>query len=379
MQQSRLKIKMLRAAWEFFPWVLVIVLFILAGSLGLILLSKKQKLEYERRNAVKEETAAVKVITMSIEEKELEDKINLPAVIEAFENLWVKTEVSGQVVDILVEEGQHVKKGQVLVKIDERDYQLRFDSIEANYELSQLEHKRTSGLAEKKIAAANDLDKVDAQLKVLKSQYDEAKLAFERTSIKAPISGRLNEIEAKIGDWMGIEKPVAQILQTGNVKVVVGIPESDVAAVFDLEEADITIEALGNRVVKGKKIFLSHSPGNMARLYNLELLIPNQDDRILPGMFARVEIIKETIEDAIVIPLYAVITQQDDKFVYVEKNGRAEKRNVELGLLSNWEIQVTKGLEPEDHLIIVGHRVLDDGQKVEVIEVVKDPREILNI
>lgn len=379
MQQSKLKIKLLRAAWEFFPWVLVIVLFILVGSLGLVLLSKKQKIEYERRNAVKEETAAVKVITMSVEEEELEDKINLPAVIEAFENLWVKTEVSGQVVDILVKEGQRVKKGQVLVKIDERDYQLRFDSIEANYELSQLEYKRISGLAEKKIAAATDLDKVEAQMKALKAQYNEAKLALGRTSIKAPIGGRLNEIEAKIGDWMGIDKPVAQILQTDNVKVTVGIPESDVAAVFDLEEADITIEALGNRVVKGKKIFLSHRPGNMAMLYNLELLIPNEDGRILPGMFARVEIVKETIEDAIVIPLYAVITQQDDKFVYVEKNSRAEKRNVELGLLSNWEIQVTKGLDPEDHLIIVGHRVLDDGQKVEVIEVVKDPREILNI
>jgi RND family efflux transporter MFP subunit len=117
----------------------------------------------------------------------------------------------------------------------------------------------------------------------------------------------------------------------------------------------------------------------MARLYNLELLIPNRDGRILPGMFARVNIVKATIENAIVIPLYAVITQQDDKFVYVEKNGKAEKKNVELGLLSNWEIQVTKGLEPGDHLIIVGHRVLDDGQKVDVIEVVKDPREILNI
>jgi RND family efflux transporter MFP subunit len=343
-----------------------------------MLYAKKQRIEDERKNAAKEETAAIKVITLQVEQKEFKDKINLPAVIESFENLWVKTEVSGQVVKILVNEGQYVEKGQVLVKLDDRDYQLRLESIEANYDLAQLEYKRISGLAEKKIAAVTDLDKINAQLKSLKSQLNEAKLALERTRLKAPISGRLNEIDTEIGDWLGIDKPVAQILQIGSVKVSVGIPESDVASVFDLKEADITIEALGKRSVKGKKIFLSRSPGTMARLYNLELALPNPDGRILPGMFARVEIVKKTFQNAVVIPLYAVISQQNDKFVYVEKNGIVEKRNVQIGLLSGWEVQITDGLEKGDHLIIEGHRALDSGQKVDVIRMVKDPREILN-
>jgi multidrug resistance efflux pump len=113
-------------------------------------------------------------------------------------------------------------------KLDDRDYQLRIDSIEANYRLALIDHKRISELAEKKIAAITDLDKIDAQLKALESQLNEAKLALERTRIKAPINGRLNEIEAKVGDWLGVDKPVAQILQMGSVKVTVGIPESDV-------------------------------------------------------------------------------------------------------------------------------------------------------
>lgn len=371
-----MKTKILHWIWGNFPWFLVILLLILTINIGIMVFVKKQRLEDEKRNAIKEESAPVKVITMLVEPRELKDKINLPAVIESFENLWVKSEVSGQVVDIPVREGQFVKKGQLLVKLDERDYKLRLESIEANYELALLDNERISNLAEKRIAAASDLDKINAQLKTLKSQLNESKLALERTNIKAPISGRLNEIEAKIGDWMGVDKPVAQILQIGNVKVTVGIPESDVADVFDMEGADITIEALGNRSVKGKKVFLSRSPGNLARLYNLELVVPNPDGRILPGMFARVEIIKGIYEDAIVVPLYAVITKQDEKFVYVEKDGRVEKRNVELGLISGWEILVINGLEAGDHLIILGHRVLDEGQKVDTMEMVKDPREI---
>lgn len=376
--KSDTKTKLLRSIWAYFPWLMVILFLILSGSTGIMLANKKQRLDDEKKNAQKESSEGVKVVTLLVEPRDFKDRINLPAVIESFEDLWVKSEVSGRVISISADEGQYIEKGQVLVKLDDRDYQLRLNSIEASYELALLDHKRISELAEKKIAAVTDLDKVNAQLKSLKSQYDEAKLALERTSIKAPISGRLNEIEAKVGDWFGVDKPVAQILQIGNVKVTVGIPESDVAAVFDLNEAEIKIEALDNMMVKGKKIFLSHSTGSMARLYNLELAVPNPDGRILPGMFARVEIVKKSFENAFVIPLYAVIAQGNDKFVYVEKNGRVEKRIVELGLLSDWEIQITKGLEPGDHLIIVGHRVVEKGQKVDIIKMVKDPREILN-
>lgn len=373
------KTKVLRFIWNYFPWVLVLVLVVISANIGWMLYSKKQRIEEERRNAIKEETAAVKVAIMPIKQREFKDRINLPAMIESFEDLMVKSEVSGQIVDILVREGDYVEKGQVLVKLDDRDYQLRLESVQANYDFASSEYDRISKLAEKKIAATTDLDKIDAQLKGLKSQLNETKLALERTRIKAPISGRLNEIEAKVGDWMGVDKPVAQILQIGNVKATVGIPESDVAAVFNLKEADVTIEALDNMTVKGKKIFQSRSPGTMARLYNLELVIPNPDGRILPGMFARVEIVKQTFENAIVIPLYSVITQNNEKFVYIEKDGMAEKRNVELGLLSNADIQILKGLEPGDHLIFVGHRSLNDGQKVDVIKTVDDPREIINL
>ncbi|NLD37373.1 MAG: efflux RND transporter periplasmic adaptor subunit [Desulfatiglans sp.] len=373
-----MKIKILKFMWVYFPWMLVILLLIIGGCTGAMLASKKQRLDYEKKNAIKEESPAVKVVALHIEPREFKDRINLPATIESDENLWVKSEVSGLVVQKLVDKGQFISRGQTLVKLDDRDYQLRIDSIEANYRLALIDHKRISELAEKKIAAITDLDKIDAQLKALESQLNEAKLALERTRIKAPINGRLNEIEAKVGDWLGVDKPVAQILQMGSVKVTVGIPESDVAAVFDLKEADVTIEALDNITVKGKKIFLSRNPGTMARLYNLELAVQNPDGRILPGMFARVDIVKRSFSDAIVIPLYAVITQQNERFVYIEKNGKVEKRIIELGLLSDWEIQVTKGLMPGDNVIIVGHRVLDTGQRVDIIRTVKDPREILN-
>lgn len=156
-----------------------------------------------------------------------------------------------------------------------------------------------------------------------------------------------------------------------------GVPESDVAAIFDLEEADVIIEALGKRRVKGKKVFLSRQPRSLARLFDLELRVPNPDGRILPGMFARVELVKQVFEQALAVPLYAVITQGDERFVFVEEGGRAERRSVRLGVLVGWEVQISSGLKPGEKVIVVGHRLVDDGQPVEVIKSVSNPSEIL--
>ena len=205
----------------------------------------------------------------------------------------------------------------------------------------------------------------------------EARLALSRAKITSPIGGRLNESKAEKGDFVTVGSPVAQILQFEYVKVTVGVPESDVDAIFDLDEAEVVIEALDNRRVKGEKVFLARQPRTLARLYNLELRVPNPEGRILPGMFARVELVKQVFGHALAVPLYAVISQGDEQYVYVERNGLAERRPLELGTLVGWEVHITSGLTPGERVIVVGHRQVDQGQAVEVIKNVSDTREIL--
>jgi len=374
--KSDKKAILLRYIWTMFPWFIVIILvlslLILIGGI----LKKVKRLEAERKAATRQEVS-VQVVTLTVKPVQLEERLNLPATVESFENLWVKSEASGQVIKILVQEGQMVQKGQVLVELDSRDYTTNLARIEANYKLVTIEYNRIAELFKRNITSASEVDRLEAQLKDLEAQLKASKLALERTKITAPITGRLNEIEAKIGDWLSVDKPVAQILQIGEVKVTVGIPESDVSAVTDLKEADIIIEALDKLRLKGKKLFLSRQPSDLARLYNMELVVDNPDGRILPGMFARVEIVKKRFEDAFAVPLYAVISQNDENFVYLEKNDKAEKRPVELGILEGWMIQVKAGLNVGDNVIIVGHRQVDEGQTVKVIKNVTDPAEIL--
>ncbi len=377
MNRSSSKTRILRFVWGMIPWLMVLLVLAFTVIMGGRIREKKTRLEEAKRSAMKKEVEPVQVITLTLKSQRLIDKIDLPAEVEPFENLWVKAEVSGQVTEVRVKEGQMVEKGQVLIKLDDRDYRARLSQIEANHKLAKLNHERITALVKKGVTAATELDQIEAQLNDLTAKRREAQLALGRARITSPISGQLNEIKAEKGDFVGVGDPVAQILQFEYVKVTVGVPESDVAAIFDLEKAEVVIDALDERRVTGERVFLARQPRTLARLYDLELRVPNPDGQILPGMFARVELVKQVFDEALAVPLYAVISQGEERFVYVEKNGRAERRPVDLGTLVGWNVQVTSGLIPGEKVIVVGHRFVDQGQAVEVIKNVSDPREIL--
>lgn len=377
MKESKGKGRGLRFVWGTIPWFLVICIGVFVGSMFLKAREEKTRLEEAKKAAMKKETPPVKVITLTLETQRLKDTISLPAEVEPEEEVLVKAEVAGQVVNIPAREGQRLKKGQVLVELDNRDYRSRLERIEANYRLAKREYQRNEALIKSKATSRSKLDSIEAQLKDLEAQHRESELALERTRIRAPISCVLNDIVAKKGNFVGVGDPVAQILQLDRVKVTVGVPESDVAAIFDLDEADVVIEALDNRRVKGKKVFLARMPKSLARLYDFELEIPNPDGRILPGMFARVELVKGVYDEALTVPLYAVITRGEEKYVYVDKDGKAEKRPVELGVLVGWQVHVKSGLSAGDRVVVVGHRLLDQGLPLDVIKNANDPREIL--
>ena len=377
MNGSDSKTRVFRFLWGIIPWLMVVLILAFLWIMWDRIKEKNARLAEAKKSAMKKEVEPVRVITLTLKPRRLKDKINLPAEVEPYEDLWVKAEVRGQVVKILVEEGQTIQKGQILIQLDDRDYRTRLARIEASYKLTKLEYDRIATLAKRKVVAAAKLDEIEAQLKDVTARLSEAQLALSRTKITAPIGGRLNEIKAKLGNFIDVGDLVAQILQFDKVKVTVGVPESDVAAFFDLEEAEVIIEALEKRRVKGKKVFLSRQPKTLARLYDLELMVPNPDGRILPGMFARVELVKRVFNRALAVPLYAVITQGDERFVFIEKDGRAERRNIELGMLVGWEVRVTSGLAAGERVIVVGHRFLDSGQRVEVIRNVSNAQEII--
>lgn len=364
--------RLLRRIWSSLPALSVLLLLVLIIGLFAGISKKSERIKAEKMAGILKSRPPVNVVALETTAKPIRDRLNLPGVVEPWVELSILAEIHAKVTGVMVKEGDRVEKGDIIALLDASDYENALASARASHDLALKTHRRTLRLYKEELISKARLDEIIAEVESLDAAVKNAELKVKRTSIRAPIAGIINRLDAKEGLLLSISDPVAVILDIDRVKVSVGIPESDVDAVRKLSEFDLTIDALGGRAVHAKKLFFSKSPDSLARLYKLELEVNNPRGEILPGMFAKVNIIKKEVKKAISVPLYSVISRNEQQFVFLEKDGKAEVRQVETGILEGWQIQITKGLKIGERVIIVGHRSIDEGQEVNVIRTVKD-------
>jgi RND family efflux transporter MFP subunit len=193
-----------------------------------------------------------------------------------------------------------------------------------------------------------------------------AKLDLERCIIRSPMAGMVDRTHIEEGSFLGVGDPVARILQMDTLKIEVGIPESDVPTVRHLKQFDMTVDALGGKAFTGEYHYLQKTTDSLARLYNLEIRLENPDHEILPDMFVRVAIVKNRDEQGLGVPMYSLITRGGRTGVFVANQDTARFVPVETGFQDGWKIQVVSGLSPGDQVVVVGHRIIEDGESVQV-------------
>jgi membrane fusion protein (multidrug efflux system) len=361
---------------RFLPLLLLVVLIFFVIGLGAMIKNEKNILLEEKRNAVILERPPVNVVVQEMVPVLLRDRLNLPGMVEPWENLNILAEVRGMVAEVLVEEGDHVNQGDLIARLDPSDYENTRNSVKAAYTLALTNLKRLSGLHNQEIIAQSEYDSIKAEVEALEADLAIAELQLKRCYIRSSIAGIVNELPAKKGLYLAVGDPVATVLDIERVKVIIGIPETDVDAVRKIDRFEAVIEALNNKKITGAKNFLAVAPASQAQVYRLELEVANKSGDILPGMFARVEIIKDEFPEALAIPLYAVISRDNKHFIFLEEDGVAKLQDVKLGILDGWQIQITEGLAPGQRVVVVGQRSVDADQKLNVVKKVTNPAEI---
>ena len=365
-----------RRIWGAIPWLFLLLL------IGIILLliirigSKQASINTQKAQALKNKRPEINVVTMKLIPSPIYDRISLPGVVTPWVKLDILAEVRGRIVDKKVEEGRTVRKGEIIAVIDSRDYDNILAQTLADYNAAQKALNRLNGLHQEKLATQAQLDEAKARVDGLNAAKDTAELNAERCRIRASAAGIVNRLDAEPGRYINAGDKVAEVLRLDRVKIKVGIPESDVAAVRNIDQFDIRVDALDGRVFKGKKYFLSRTADPMARLYDLFIQVDNPDGEILPDMFARVDILKKEIPDALAIPLYASLSRSEDHVVYIVIDGQVQVRPVVLGIQEGWLVEVVSGLAPGEEVVVVGQRSVHDGDTVNVVRRVRRPEEI---
>lgn len=349
------------------PRVIVLVLIALIVLLFASMDAEKKRLAEKKAAAQAPERPPVNVVVHPLVPTIIRDRINLPGIIEPWLHLNLLSKLNGTITEVLVSEGDYVEKGSILAHFEEDDYRIALETAKSGYKLAQSEYERDLSMFDKGIVSAAELENRKNKLETTRSAVEQATLQFSRCKILSPMDGVITKLSAKPGLLLNVADPVAEIVQIDKVKAVIGIPESDVAKVAKLQTIDLNIKALDNLQIQGVKHFLSPTPENAAHLYRLELSVANPRGNILPGMFVRAAIIKQQIANAMVVPLYSVISRNESHFVYIAKNGIAIKQEVQLGFLEGWKVHIEEGLHAGDRVLIEGQRSVEDGQSIKIV------------
>ena len=358
--------------WNNLPRFLLLGLIALAFILAGAIKKESALIAADKADGLKQERPPINVVTLTLQPEAIHDRINLPGSIEPWTTLSLLSKLNGTIDEVLVREGQKVKTGDVLARIEAEDYRIAVERAKAAFNLAKAEYERSKAIYSKGVVPTAELDTKKTQMDTARADYEDAQLKYSRCTVTAPMNGVVRKLDAKVGLQLSVGDPIAEILEIDRLKAVVGIPESDVTAIRGLEKVDISVQALGNRIITGTVHYLSSSPETVARLFRLELALDNSSGEILPGMFFRADVIKRTVPDALVIPFYSVISRNNEQYVYIENDGVVAKKKVQLGVMEKWLVEVTEGLKAGDRLLVEGHRDVEDNQKVKVVKAALD-------
>jgi len=296
------------------------------------------------------------------------DEIRLPAILEPYRTVKVAAEVPGQVEKIGPEEGSDVEPNQPLLWLNTDLLQAAYDQAKAKHDLGVSELGRYEGLDRRGVAADIEMIRAKAARDISEALLNQAREQLERTVIRAPMAGVLNDRLVEPGEYVTPGTPVAEVVDIDHFKVVVNLPERDVVHVRIGQEVRVLTDAVDDLELQGKVTYIDACGDDECRTFRTEITAQNTGRRARAGLIARVVLLRKTIEQAIMIPLASVIPTENGYQVYVEQDGKASRRDVAIGLIVGDRVQAKTGLKAGDRLIVDGHRLVGDGAPVNVVE-----------
>ena len=310
--------------------------------------------------------------------------------VTAFNTVTVRSRVQGELIEVLFKEGDSVKAGDVLARIDPRPFEVALDQAlgaqqqnQAQYENAKRDLQRYQTLRKQDSIAPQLLDtqaalvrKFEGLIKSDQATVDNARLQLSYTTITAPIAGRLGLRRVDAGNLLNANDPagVVVITQTQPIAVMFTLPENDLPAVRApmLLGQTLAVDAYDradlNRLTEGKLSSIDNQIDIATGTVKLKAEFANQTDALFPNQFVNIRMKVRTLQDALTIPAAAVQQGNRGAFVYVvESDGLASVKPVKIGDRSGERLVILEGIKVGDRVVLEGTDRLRAGAKVRVI------------
>ena len=323
-----------------------------------------------------EETPPVPVETESPTRGDVYALYRGTAPIEAFADADVLAKVAGEVREILVEEGDVVRKGQVLARLDGDRLRLELNESEARLRKLQRDYERNVDLSEKGLISAGDFDRIKYDLEALQASHNLASLELDYTQIRAPIDGVVSRRYIKLGNTLAVNEPVFRVTSLDPLIVDLHVPEREFAQIAAGQPVALEIDALQEEPVQATVTRVSPVVDAATGTFKVTIELYDATRRIKPGMFARVGIVHDRHVDALLVPRSAIVEELGRTSVFVVEDGKAQQRQVETGYNSEGRIEILSGLSDDDKVITVGQVGLRPDSAVMVIDAQGDGADV---
>lgn len=281
--------------------------------------------------------------------------------VEALQNIELRPEVEGRLVDILVREGAEVDKGTPLFKVDDAELRAQVDRLEAERDLAEQALKRTRELLQRNASSEADLEQAEANARSARAQLELQQVRLERTTVRAPFAGVVGERFVSLGDYVTTSTRLTTLQTVNPQRASFQVPERYADRLHVGQRVTFRVAAVEGREFVGMVDFVDPIVQLPGRMITVKARVPNPRRDLKPGMFIEARLATATRPNAVVVPEDAILPLQGAEYVWIIKDGQATRRQVELGVRTPGFVEVKAGVEVGEQVVVGGLERLQEG------------------
>ena len=266
----------------------------------------------------------------------------------------------------MVEEGQHVRAGQTLVRLDSARAALQAAQAASQMRKLESNYARSRQLAAQKLISANDIDQIRFDLENARAANRLANLEVSYAHVTAPISGIIASRSIKPGNFVQINTPIFRIVDTSKLEAVLNVPERELATLKPGLQVELQVDALPGKVFNGTIDRVAPVVDSGSGTFRVICAFAG-GGLLQPGMFGRIRIDHDQRTDALVVPRTALLEEEGDPAVYTIRDGKAARVSVKLGYIDGEWVEIRDGLKTGEQVVTAGKVALREGTAVQIV------------
>jgi len=322
----------------------------------------------KKDNAEKKQKMINSVDVYIVQSGDLKNDIFVTGNLLADEQVDIKAQEAGNIVSINFQEGKPVVKGQLLVKIDDRDWKAQLQAANVNLETLNKDLTRKKELLKINGVSVQDVENAENNIANVKSQIEQLKVKIDYSEIRAPFSGVVGLRNFSPGAYLSVGQTITTLVKSNPIKIDFQVP-SNYAHSLKVGQT-IQMVTRSNKDTINAKIY-AYDPliSETSRTIKVRAVANNPNNKYLPGDFADVLLTLADIKDAILIPSEAVVPQVDKQTIFIVKNGKSVSVPVQIGIRTNRMVEVISGANVGDTLIMTGLVTMRSGIPLKINKV----------